>query len=283
MIGIFALIAVVGLAAGAFNGLLVTRLGLPSLAVTIGTLALYRGIATILLGPNTVANFPTAYTNLGVNAVPFTGNALTYSAALFIVLAVIFGVVLHATPFGRSRLRHGRQRRGGPVRRHQGQADQDHPVHGVRAGLRAGRRAVDLPPQHRGAEQRARPRTRRGRDRPARRGVDLRRQGLHRRRRARRCSPSRASRTRCCSRTSTRRRPGSSPARCCSCPSSAGTRRPCPAGCGKWLPARPGHRDADPSQIPPDGKYSTLTRRLAPAVTNSGAAPHPAGFSVRSH
>ena len=102
MIGIFALVAVVGLAAGAVNGLLVTRLGLPSLAVTIGTLALYRGIATILLGPTTVANFPTTYTNLGVNAVPFTGNAITYSAALFIVLAVVFGVVLHATPFGRS-------------------------------------------------------------------------------------------------------------------------------------------------------------------------------------
>jgi rhamnose transport system permease protein len=102
MIGIFALIAVVGLAAGAFNGLLVTRLGLPSLAVTIGTLALYRGIATILLGPNTVANFPTTYTNLGVNAVPFTGNAITYSTAIFVVLAIVFGVVLHATPFGRS-------------------------------------------------------------------------------------------------------------------------------------------------------------------------------------
>src|ERR1051326_2715645 len=77
MLAIFAVIAVLGLAAGAVNGLLVTRLGLPSLAVTIGTLALYRGIATILLGPNTVANFPTTYTNLGVNAVPFTGNAVT--------------------------------------------------------------------------------------------------------------------------------------------------------------------------------------------------------------
>jgi rhamnose transport system permease protein len=102
MIGIFVLIAVVGLAAGAINGLLVTRLGLPSLAVTIGTLALYRGIATILLGPNTVSNFPAAYTNLGVNAVPFTGNDITYSTAIFIVLAIIFGVILHATPFGRS-------------------------------------------------------------------------------------------------------------------------------------------------------------------------------------
>src|SRR5579859_3454655 len=102
MLAIFVLIAVTGLAAGAVNGLLVTRFGLPSLAVTIGTLALYRGVATILLGPSTVANFPAAYTNLGVNAVPFTGNDLTYSAAVFIVLAIVFGVVLHATPFGRS-------------------------------------------------------------------------------------------------------------------------------------------------------------------------------------
>ena len=102
MPAIFVVVAVMGLAAGAVNGLLVTRLRLPSLAVTIGTLALYRGIATILLGPNTVSNFPAAYTNLGVNAVPFTANDMTYSTLIFIVLAIIFGVVLHATPFGRS-------------------------------------------------------------------------------------------------------------------------------------------------------------------------------------
>jgi len=102
MPAIFVVVLLVGLAAGAVNGLLVTRLRLPSLAVTIGTLALYRGIATILLGPNTVSDFPTAYTNLGVNAVPFTGNDMTYSTLIFIVLAIIFGVVLHATPFGRS-------------------------------------------------------------------------------------------------------------------------------------------------------------------------------------
>ncbi len=102
MPAIFVTIAVVGIAAGAVNGLLVTRLRLPSLAVTIGTLALYRGVATILLGPNTVSNFPAAYTNLGVNAVPFTGNDMTYSTLIFIVLAIIFGVVLHATPLGRS-------------------------------------------------------------------------------------------------------------------------------------------------------------------------------------
>jgi rhamnose transport system permease protein len=102
MPAIFVFVAVVGLAAGAVNGLLVTRLRLPSLAVTIGTLALYRGIATIILGPSTVSNFPAAYTNLGVDAVPFTGNDMTWSTLIFVVLAVVFGVVLHATPLGRS-------------------------------------------------------------------------------------------------------------------------------------------------------------------------------------
>ena len=102
MPAVFVFVALVGIAAGAVNGLLVTRLRLPSLAVTIGTLALYRGIATIILGPNTVSSFPAAYTNLGVDAVPFTGNDLTWSTLIFIVLALIFGVVLHATPAGRS-------------------------------------------------------------------------------------------------------------------------------------------------------------------------------------
>jgi rhamnose transport system permease protein len=86
--------------AGAINGLLITRLGLPSLAVTIGTLALYRGVALILLGPRTVANFPAVYTNAGTTAIPHTD--LPYSIGIFIVLAVIFAIVLHATPFGRS-------------------------------------------------------------------------------------------------------------------------------------------------------------------------------------
>jgi rhamnose transport system permease protein len=100
MLAIFAVVAVVGALAGLFNGLLVTRLGLPSLAVTIGTLALYRGIALIILGPKTISTFPVTYTNLGVNTIP--GTEFTYSTGIFIAAAVIFGVVLHFTPFGRS-------------------------------------------------------------------------------------------------------------------------------------------------------------------------------------
>ena len=94
-------VLVVGAAAGAFNGILVTRLGLPSLAVTIGTLTLYRGIAVIVLGPNTVSSFPEKYTNIGVNPIPHTGF-VSYSVGIFAVLAIVFGLVLHGTPFGRS-------------------------------------------------------------------------------------------------------------------------------------------------------------------------------------
>jgi rhamnose transport system permease protein len=100
MLAIFVAVAVLGVLAGLINGLLVTRLGLPSLAVTIGTLALYRGIALITLGSTTVSNFPAAYTSIGVSPVPHTN--VSYSVAIFAVLAVVFGVVLHATATGRS-------------------------------------------------------------------------------------------------------------------------------------------------------------------------------------
>jgi rhamnose transport system permease protein len=85
---------------GAFNGLLVTRLGLPSLAVTIGTLALYRGLAFVVIGDESVTDFPAAWTDraFGTFADTFVPNTMV----LFAILAVAFGVLLHATPFGRS-------------------------------------------------------------------------------------------------------------------------------------------------------------------------------------
>jgi rhamnose transport system permease protein len=89
----------VGIIGGALNGLLITRLGLPSIAVTIGTLTLYRGIALIVLGSNTPTGFPTWATKISL---PIGGTHIAYDFAIFVVMAIIFGVVLHATPFGRS-------------------------------------------------------------------------------------------------------------------------------------------------------------------------------------
>jgi rhamnose transport system permease protein len=89
-----------GVVLGAFNGFLVTRIGLPSLAVTIGTLTLYRGIAQGILPTDTIGGFPTYLTNIGV--VPIPGTHIPYSIAFFAVLAIVFAVVLHATPLGRA-------------------------------------------------------------------------------------------------------------------------------------------------------------------------------------
>jgi rhamnose transport system permease protein len=100
LLAIFAVILLAGAAAGLLNGLLVTRVGLPSLAVTIGTLGLYRGIALILLGPRTISDFPAPYNTIGVIAAPHTD--LPWSVVIFIVLAIVFAVALHATPAGRA-------------------------------------------------------------------------------------------------------------------------------------------------------------------------------------
>jgi rhamnose transport system permease protein len=89
-----------GAACGAFNGLLVTRFGLPSLAVTIGTLALFRGLAFVVIGDESVTDFPADYTDLAFGT--FAGTFIPNTMVLFALLAVAFGVLLHATPFGRS-------------------------------------------------------------------------------------------------------------------------------------------------------------------------------------
>lgn len=91
---------VTGGLAGLLNGLLVTRLGLPSLAVTIGTLALFRGLAYVLLGDRAIAEFPAAYMNFGFGTVP--GTLIPIPIALGVVLTILTAVILHATPFGRS-------------------------------------------------------------------------------------------------------------------------------------------------------------------------------------
>ncbi len=102
----------VGVVGGALNGVLVARLGLPSIAVTIGTLTLFRGLAEVLLGSDTIPTigdpeFPGWLTNIGANSIP--GTQFSWSMLIFIVLAVIFGVVLHFTTLGRSMVAIGLQ------------------------------------------------------------------------------------------------------------------------------------------------------------------------------
>ncbi|WP_326674162.1 MULTISPECIES: ABC transporter permease [unclassified Streptomyces] len=97
---IIPLCLLIGVACGLVNGLLVTRLGLPSLAVTIGTLAAYRGIAQIVLGSDAVTDFPTQYLDFATGRIGDT--FVPYALLPFLVLLALAVVALHATPFGRS-------------------------------------------------------------------------------------------------------------------------------------------------------------------------------------
>ncbi|WP_203590266.1 ABC transporter permease [Streptomyces sp. SID13031] len=89
-----------GAVLGAVNGFFVTVLGLPSLAVTIGTLALYRGLAFVVLGDGAVADFPAFYTDWVTGNI--AGTSIPNVLLIIFVLAIVFGVVLHATPIGRA-------------------------------------------------------------------------------------------------------------------------------------------------------------------------------------
>lgn len=88
-----------GSVCGLVNGLLVTKLGLSSLAVTIGTLALYRGLCYVLLGDTPIADFPTEWTDLGYLPIPNT--FLPWVIVPMIVAGLAFWYVLHGTRTGR--------------------------------------------------------------------------------------------------------------------------------------------------------------------------------------
>ena len=88
----------VGLLCGAFNGLLVTGLGLPSIVVTIGTMSLFRGISYIILGDQAFTGYPADFAFFGQGYVWWV---VSFEFVLFLVLAAIYYVVLHRTDFGR--------------------------------------------------------------------------------------------------------------------------------------------------------------------------------------
>lgn len=89
---------VVGLGCGAFNGLLVTRLGLPSIVVTIGTMSLFRGIAFIILGDQAYKGYPDSFAFFGQGYVWWV---VSFEMVLFLIAAVVYWFLLHRTSFGR--------------------------------------------------------------------------------------------------------------------------------------------------------------------------------------
>jgi rhamnose transport system permease protein len=85
-------------ALGALNGVLVARLALPSLAVTLGTMGAYRGLAFILGSETGYTDFDDSYLYVGSEQV---FGSVPVSFILFLVIAVAVGVLMRRTAFGR--------------------------------------------------------------------------------------------------------------------------------------------------------------------------------------
>lgn len=96
--GLVAIGITTGLACGAFNGLLVAGLKLPSIVVTIGTMSLFRGISYLVLGDQAFGKYPPEFAFFGQGYVVWV---ISFEFVLFLVMAVIFAILLHRTNFGR--------------------------------------------------------------------------------------------------------------------------------------------------------------------------------------
>lgn len=87
-----------GVAAGFVNGFMVSRVGLPSLVVTLAGLIGYRGLARVLLEDRSVGQFPEWFNNLGQQPIlgPFPLGLI-----IFFILLVISIIILQYSGFGR--------------------------------------------------------------------------------------------------------------------------------------------------------------------------------------
>jgi rhamnose transport system permease protein len=99
LVGAILIVCIAGAAAGALNGILVTGLNLPSLLVTLGTMAFFRGIGYIMLGTHSVNDLPEGLTDFGINTVG--SSAIPWTIVPFLILAPVFATVLHYTALGR--------------------------------------------------------------------------------------------------------------------------------------------------------------------------------------
>lgn len=89
----------VGLTAGFINGALITKFDVPAIAVTIGTMSLYRGISQAVLGDQAYTKYPASFAYFGQGYIP--GTRVPFELVLFLVLALLMGILLHKTTFGR--------------------------------------------------------------------------------------------------------------------------------------------------------------------------------------
>ncbi|WP_229418622.1 ABC transporter permease [Pseudoduganella flava] len=87
-----------GTLCGTLNGVLVTRFGLPAIVVTIGTVSLFRGLASVVLGDKAFTGYPQLMSDWGQG---YFFDVIPREFVVLLVFAALFAFVLHATRWGR--------------------------------------------------------------------------------------------------------------------------------------------------------------------------------------
>ena len=80
------------------NGFLVTRFALPSIVVTIGTVSLFRGLASVVLGDQAFTGYPKLMIEWGQG---YFFGFIPREFVVLLVFAILFAVLLHTTTWGR--------------------------------------------------------------------------------------------------------------------------------------------------------------------------------------
>ncbi len=90
-----------GIAAGSVcgyvNGLLATKIKIPPIIVTLGTLTMIRGLAFIIVGGHTVFGMPVNYRVLGRSYIGF----IPIPVLILVLVFIVFFVILNLLKFGR--------------------------------------------------------------------------------------------------------------------------------------------------------------------------------------
>ena len=85
---------------GLINGVFVVLLDLPALAVTLGTMGAYTGVAFLILKGAAIVDFPTGLLNLG--SCTIAGTQIELSTVVVVGLLLVLTFVVHVSPYGRA-------------------------------------------------------------------------------------------------------------------------------------------------------------------------------------
>ncbi|MDL2358264.1 MAG: ABC transporter permease, partial [Pseudomonadota bacterium] len=96
--GLIVVALATGTLCGCLNGVLVTRFALPSIVVTIGTVSLFRGLASVVLGDKAFTGYPQLMGDWGQG---YFLNVIPREFVVLLLLAAVFAVLLHTTTWGR--------------------------------------------------------------------------------------------------------------------------------------------------------------------------------------